>query len=128
MNILAAITFTDIEINLVEAVCSFALGVLVGWIVKYFLNRLKKFTIKGLLALSPVIFGTALSAVIKPSAETTVWFYFLGLFVGVFLTMLAADLDGKQKKGNLYYLSGLLKNKKQERQSDKETENKEDSI
>ena len=78
--------------------------------MKFFLNNLDKFTITGLLALGPVIFGAALNQVVKPSANTTIWFYFFGLSIGVFFTMLIADIDGEPRKGNVYYVSRNLTN------------------
>lgn len=70
---------------IVGSVC---LGIVMGWLVRYFLDRFEKFNAKVLGSVVSVIAGGAIVRVFEgnsPIDHYAHWYYFVGLFLGILL-------------------------------------------
>lgn len=94
--------------NIVAAIGSLSLGVVVGWLVRYFIRRFKNFTPQ---ALSFVISIAAGGAAIKflEADKTVWWFYPIGLLLGfVVYTIVAIWAMGKKGADAVAYAAPLF--------------------
>ena len=57
------------------------LGIVVGWLVRYFIRRFKSFGVGGLGSLLSIVVGGAVLKFLSVD-NVTIWYYPIGLFVG----------------------------------------------
>lgn len=67
--------------NNIPMLGSLSLGIIIGWLIRYFIRRFKKFTPKILGALISVIFGGAIIKFLSFD-KSVWWFYPIGLLIG----------------------------------------------
>ena|ERR1035437_1004493 len=78
--------------SLVSALGATSLGIVVGWLVRYFIRRFEKFTPAALTTVIGVVAGGA--AVKFLSVDLTVcWFYPIGLLVGFVVYHITAEIE-----------------------------------
>jgi hypothetical protein len=90
----------------IAAIGSVCFGIVVGWIIRYFLFRFDKFNIKILGSTLSIIAGGAVIGFfskIDPD-KTVVWYYPIGLLLGLILYSIGAFLSGAPAKGGVYYV------------------------
>jgi mannitol-specific phosphotransferase system IIBC component len=89
----------------VAAIGSTCLGVVVGWLVRYFLYRFKKFDVQILGSTVSLLTGgiiTIFFNLVDPNKEV-IWFYPIGLLVGFVIYSVTARWSGAPSKGSIYY-------------------------
>ena len=69
------------EYSMIAAIGSICLGGVVGWLVRYFISRLEKYTTQGLTAVVGVLFGAGVVKFLDQTPDV-VWFYPIGLVAG----------------------------------------------
>ena len=69
------------EYSMIAAIGSVCLGGVVGWLVRYFISRLEKYTTQGLTAVVGVLFGAGVVKFLDQTPDV-VWFYPIGLVAG----------------------------------------------
>lgn len=75
--------------NIVPALGSLSLGIVVGWLIRFFIRRFKSFTPKALTSIVSIIAGGATVKLLEAD-NTVLWFYPIGLLGGFLIyTMLA---------------------------------------
>lgn len=67
--------------SIVAAIGSLSLGIVVGWLVRYFIRRFKSFTPKALGSVVSLIVGGAITSFLEAD-KSVWWFYPIGLLVG----------------------------------------------
>ena len=67
--------------KIVAAIGSTALGIVIGWLVRYFIRRFENFTAAALGSVVSIIIGGAVVKFLGPDAST-LWFYPIGLLLG----------------------------------------------
>ncbi len=67
-------------IQVIGATC---LGIVVGYFVKYFLTRIKKFTFQGLIVIGSLIGGGGITSLLENG--NAFWYYSIGLLIGIIL-------------------------------------------
>jgi hypothetical protein len=75
--------------NIVPIVGALSLGIVVGWLVRYFLRRFEKFTPQALGSVITIIVGGAVVKFLEVE-KTVWWFYPIGLLVGFILYSIIA--------------------------------------
>lgn len=68
----------------VIALGSISLGAVVGWLIRYFIRRFKRFTPQALTAVLSVVVGGSIVRLLTTN-DLAIWFYFMGLLVGFIL-------------------------------------------
>ena len=88
--------------NVIPAIGATSLGIVIGWLVRYFIRRFDKFT--------PAVFGSLISillgsAVMKfLSADKTIWwFYPIGLLIGFIVYQIIAMVEISRRRTPLTF-------------------------
>ncbi len=81
--------------NNVEALGAVSLGVVIGWLVSYFVRRFKKFNPQILASTIPIFIGGGVIKFLQDNSSA-IWFYPIGLLIGFSLNVLFAWLDGNE--------------------------------
>lgn len=88
--------------NVINSIGAISLGVVVGWLTRFVLRRIKAFTTKTLTAILSVIIGGSAIAFLR--ADPSVWwFYPIGLLLGFILYSLVAVLAGVKDHDRILY-------------------------
>ena len=77
------------------------LGMFVGWLIGFFLFRMKQFTAQALTSVISITFGAVIIKFLGPD-KTVWWFYPIGLVVGKVLHAIIAKLCGAPSEGIAY--------------------------
>jgi hypothetical protein len=91
----------------IESIGSTCLGIVVGWLVRYFLFRFKEFNVQVLGSTLSLIAGgvvIGLFNMIDPS-KTVIWFYPIGVLIGITVYSIIAYLTGAPPEGGVYYVN-----------------------
>ena len=80
--------------NIVEATGSLCLGIVVGWLVRFFIRRFKS----PLLLPSIIIFLGGNVVTIVGNELNLLWFYSIGIFLGLVIYTLLAHIYLRYKK------------------------------
>jgi NhaP-type Na+/H+ or K+/H+ antiporter len=83
--------------NLIEAIGSLCLGIVVGWLVRYFIRRFKTYSPSILGSLLTVFLGGSILKLVS-TGQDTFWFYSIGIFCGFVIYSLIAYIC--LRKGN----------------------------
>ena len=67
--------------NVVPALGSLSLGIVIGWLVRYFIRRFKRFTPATLTTVISIMAGGAAVKFLQAD-KTVLWFYPVGLLLG----------------------------------------------
>ncbi|MBG1265488.1 hypothetical protein [Nostoc sp. WHI] len=80
---------------------STCLGIVVGWLVRYFIRRFKSHTPQVLGSIIGIVLG---GAIIKffGADQTAIWFYPIGLLLGFIMYSIQARLSGGDGDGVQY--------------------------
>jgi hypothetical protein len=81
--------------NIVAVIGSLSLGIVVGWLVRYFIRRFKSFTPQALGFVISIIAGGAVIKFLEAD-KTVWWFYPIGLLVGFILYTIVAILISRK--------------------------------
>lgn len=74
---------------MIAIIGSLSLGMVVGWLVWYFLTRLKRFTVRTLTALLSIVVGGTIIKLFGNN-PTVIWCYPIGLLIGFIIYTVAA--------------------------------------
>ncbi|MGT2481768.1 hypothetical protein ACU4GR_29640 [Methylobacterium oryzae CBMB20] len=75
----------ELELQKIEPMGSLAFGLVLGWVMRFFLNRLPTFTAKELSSLVSALVGAAVIGLFaKDKTEPLLFFYLSGLGFGFF--------------------------------------------
>ncbi|MCP4710459.1 MAG: hypothetical protein GY869_17695 [Planctomycetes bacterium] len=96
---------------IIAAIGATCLGAIVGWLVRYFISRLEKYTHQGLSAIVGVLLGTGVIKFLDQNPDV-VWFYPIGLVVGFAVYHFTAA----------YYISKDQKDQKDQKNDDNKPE------
>jgi glycopeptide antibiotics resistance protein len=91
----------------VAAIGSTCLGIVVGWLVRYFLFRFDKFNAQILGSTISLLVGGVVIGFfnwVDPD-KTVVWFYPIGVLIGFVIYTVTARMFGAPSKGSIYYSS-----------------------
>lgn len=90
--------------DIISAIGATALGIVVGWLVRYFIRRFESFTPKALGSVVSIIAGGAIISFLKTDMSVW-WFYPIGLLIGfIVYTIIAIKAGGLHDEGVLYDL------------------------
>jgi hypothetical protein len=67
--------------SIVPAIGSTSLGLVIGWLVRFFLYRMRSFNPKALSSIVSIIAGGAAIKLLARNSDL-VWWYLIGLFLG----------------------------------------------
>jgi len=87
--------------SILPAVGALFLGIFVGWLTRYFLFRLRSFTIQGLSGVVAVVSGAGVLRLLGTHTEA-VWLYPVGLVVGAVVYSVGACLGGAPPEGGIF--------------------------
>jgi hypothetical protein len=59
------------------------LGVVLGWLVRFFLARLKQFNVKVLSSVASILCGGEIVRILPDPFQYAWWFYPVGLLIGI---------------------------------------------
>jgi O-antigen/teichoic acid export membrane protein len=83
----------------VPPIGSTCLGFVIGWLVRFFLYRMKSFTPKALSSIVSIIAGGAAIKLLASDSDL-IWWYLIGLFLGfVVYSIVGAIAISKKKRG-----------------------------
>lgn len=103
--------------SIIPPIGALCLGIVMGWLVRYFIRRFEGYTPQTLSSVVSIIAGGLIIKVFEAD-KTVWWFYPIGLFLGfVFYTVVVIKYGGTKEPGTLFG----IKRKKSESQ---EKENK----
>ena len=97
--------------NVVPAVGSTCLGIVIGWLVRFFIWHFKQFSPSVLSAVVTVILGGAVAKYLGPTNDPNVWrFYPIGLLAGFVIYHVLATLEIRraEKNGQIPILDPVL--------------------
>ena|ERR1700733_3611169 len=83
----------------VPAIGTLSLGIVMGWLVRYFIRRFKDFTPQALGTVVSIMLGGAVLKLISTDA-TILFFYPIGLLIGFVVYTLLAMLVGDKGVAN----------------------------
>jgi hypothetical protein len=98
----------------VAVIGSTCLGVVVGWLVRYFLFRFEKFNVQILGSTISILTGGVIIVFfnsVDPNKEV-IWFYPIGLLIGFVIYSVTARWSGAPSKGSVYYVAKKEDNSK----------------
>lgn len=96
--------------NIVAAIGALSLGIVVGWLVRYFIRRFKSFTPQALGFVISIIAGGAIIKFLEAD-KTVWWFYPIGLLLGFILyTIVAILISRKNGVPDWVYMMSHQKN------------------
>ena len=92
--------------ELLPAIGATCLGIVIGWLVRYFLKRFKNYTPQILGSLISILFGGAILFFLEKGKDA-IWFYPIGLLIGFIVYSMVAYLvkRGKIKDDDGVYYS-----------------------
>lgn len=79
--------------NIVEPLGAISLGIVIGWLVSYFVRRYEDFTPQTLGATVPLIVGGIIVKFLERSSSA-IWFYPIGVLIGFALNIFLAYITG----------------------------------
>ena len=82
--------------NIVPALGSTSLGIVIGWLIRYFIRRFKKFTPSILSSVISLAFG-GVAIKFLDADRTVVWFYPIGVLLGFVAYHIIATSNIKQE-------------------------------
>jgi hypothetical protein len=88
----------------IPALGSTCMGLVIGWLIRYFIRRFKSFNTKALGSVVSIIAGGAIVHFLQADS-TARWFYPIGLALGFIVYSLIAVLAGSAKEGALYSMT-----------------------
>jgi hypothetical protein len=91
---------------IVQSIGSTCLGIVMGWLVRYFLFRYEKFNPKILGAtVSILLGGVVIKFIGNSSQEIVFWFYPIGVFLGFIAYTIIGFRTKEEKPGITFYSS-----------------------
>lgn len=93
--------------NPVPAIGSASLGIVIGWLVRYFIRRFDKFTPSVLGTIISLAFG-GVAVKFLDADRTAVWFYPIGVLLGfaIYQTIVMRALDKEFRNNQLKKVAG----------------------
>src|SRR4051812_13252283 len=83
--------------NVIPAIGATCLGIVVGWLVRYFIRRFDKFTPSVFGSLISILLGSAVMKVLTAD-KMTWWFYPIGLLLGFIAYQVIAMRETSRRK------------------------------
>lgn len=90
----------------IAAIGAISLGIVVGWLIRYFLLRFEKFNSQVLGSTLSLLTGGVVIGffgIVDPEQDV-IWFYPIGVLVGFVIYSVTARLSGAPSKGSMYYV------------------------
>lgn len=108
--------------TIVPIVGALCLGILIGWLIGFFLMRMETFTPKAFAAIIGVLLGATVTQFLGPD-RTVWWFYPIGLILGIMAHAIIAILYGEKPKGTAFSKMFGFNKKIDSPQNENENEN-----
>jgi hypothetical protein len=89
----------------IPAIGATCLGIVIGWLIRYFLFRFENFNPKVLGSTISLIAGGVVISFLQSNTpdKTVVWFYPIGVLGGFIIYTISARLSGAPSKGSIFY-------------------------